>query len=88
MEISAETAGGRYSGRAFYPFTFPITSGPATVVIKLTHRLPSLAESVLAYTGIFAAVLAVGGCVYVYYAYQGTLPLALVRQDINVVNVD
>lgn len=60
-------------GKAFYPFTFPITAGPGTLVVMLTlsvhARQPSLTQTLLAYTGLFLAILILSISVYFCYAY-------------------
>src|ERR1700739_942223 len=42
--------------KAFYPFTFPITAGPGTLVVMLTlsihARQPVIAQTLLAYAGL------------------------------------
>ncbi|SFS08830.1 multiple antibiotic resistance protein [Granulicella pectinivorans] len=59
--------------KAFYPFTFPVTSGPGTLVamLTLTARVDNhtLTNSLLGHLGIFLAVLLLSGLVYVCYAY-------------------
>jgi multiple antibiotic resistance protein len=77
----------KYIQNAFYPFTFPITSGPGTVVTMLALSAhashPRLTESILAHTGIFIAVLAVTACVYVCYAYAPRLARAVSPNTIH-----
>lgn len=67
----------RFVQKVFYPFTFPITSGPATVVTMLTlsaHAArPKLAANLLQHGGIFAAAIVVTACVYGCYAYAPKL---------------
>jgi multiple antibiotic resistance protein len=63
--------------KIFYPFTFPVTSGPGTLVTMLTlsaqaSRLP-LEGNLLAHGGIFAAVVALSVAVFVCYAYAPTI---------------
>jgi multiple antibiotic resistance protein len=59
--------------KAFYPFTFPITSGPGTLVVLLTltahisNRV--LSKDILAHVGVFLAVVAVSVLVYFCFAY-------------------
>jgi multiple antibiotic resistance protein len=58
-------------GKVFYPFTFPITAGPGTLVVTLTlsaHASKrSLGEAAFAHLGIFSAVVL--QCVGVYFCY-------------------
>ena len=74
---AAEAAEGKYIQKVFYPFTFPITSGPGTVVTMLALSAhgshPRLIDSLLAHAGIFLAVLVVTACVYGCYAYAPRL---------------
>ena len=60
-------------GKAFYPFTFPITAGPGTLVVMLTlsihARQPALAQTAFAYSGLLLAILFLSASVYVCYAY-------------------
>lgn len=57
--------------KAFYPFTFPVTAGPGTVVVTLTlaaHAEQSTTiESVFSQLGMFLAIVAL--CVMVYFTY-------------------
>ena len=59
--------------KLFYPFTFPITSGPGTLVTMLTLSAHisrrTLSSNLLGHSGIFAAVVVVSVLVYVCYAY-------------------
>jgi multiple antibiotic resistance protein len=59
--------------KAFYPFTFPITSGPGTLVgvLTVTARISDkvISRSVLAHLGVFLAVVALSVLVYFCYAY-------------------
>jgi multiple antibiotic resistance protein len=62
-----------YDQKTFYPFTFPITSGPGTLVTLLTlsaHMAAhSVTDNVLSHAGIFLAVLVLSILVYYCYAY-------------------
>lgn len=58
---------------AFYPYTFPITSGPGTLVtvLTLTARISSrnLTRNILAHAGVLLAVVVLSALVYLCYAY-------------------
>src|SRR5580700_3531122 len=56
--------------KMFYPFTFPVTSGPGTLVTMSAQasRHP-LEGNLLAHCGIFSAVLVLSLGVFVCYAY-------------------
>ncbi len=59
--------------KAFYPFTFPVTSGPGTLVAMLTLTAHisahNITTEVLGHAGVFAAVLVLSALVYVCYGY-------------------
>jgi multiple antibiotic resistance protein len=59
--------------KIFYPFTFPVTSGPGTLVTMLTLSAQasrhSLEPNLLAHGGIFAAVVVLSVAVFVCYGY-------------------
>ena len=78
---------GRYFEKVFYPFTFPITSGPATVVTMLALNAhaaqPRLTDSFLAHAGIFLAVLVITACVYGCYAYAPRLAQTISSNTIH-----
>ncbi len=67
--------------KAFYPFTFPVTSGPGTLVamLTLTARIPErdLTAEVLGHAGVFAAVLVLSALVYVCYGYAPKITKAI-----------
>ncbi len=58
---------------AFYPFTFPLTSGPGTLValLTLTAHISNhdISRDILAHAGVFLAVVALSVLVYFCYAY-------------------
>ena len=63
--------------KTFYPFTFPITAGPGTLVVMLTLSAhssnPILTERISGYLGVFAAVVVLCAAVYPCYAYAPAL---------------
>lgn len=67
--------------KAFYPFTFPITSGPGTIVAVLTltahisHRV--ISRDILAHAGVFLAVVVLSILVYFCYAYAPRISKAV-----------
>lgn len=87
MPPKAPVSEGKYIEKVFYPFTFPITSGPATVVTMLTlsaHAArTTLTANLLAHVGISAAVVVVTACVYACYAYAPKLAKAGAPGTIN-----
>ena len=63
----------RLDQKTFYPFTFPVTSGPGTLVAVLTlsahMSIHTVTDNVLEHLGIFAAVLVLSTLVYFCYGY-------------------
>jgi multiple antibiotic resistance protein len=63
--------------KAFYPFTFPITAGPGSIVVMLTlsvHAQEStVAGTVLAHLGLFLSAIVLSAMVYLCYAYAPRL---------------
>ncbi len=78
--LSAETEG-NLSQKTFYPFTFPVTAGPGTIVTMLTlsAHVPrgSISGSILAHLGIFFATVVLCGSVYLAYAYAPQIARAV-----------
>lgn len=67
--------------KAFYPFTFPVTSGPGTLVVLLTLSARfsggPLTANVLGHLGLFIAVVVLSGLVYICYAYAPRITKAI-----------
>lgn len=67
--------------KSFYPFTFPVTSGPGTLVALLTLAAhiseKSLSRNILAHLGVFLAVVALSILVYFCYAYAPKITRAI-----------
>jgi multiple antibiotic resistance protein len=67
--------------RAFYPFTFPITAGPGSIVVMLTLSIhakqPHLTDTVLSYAGLLIAAIVLACSVYLCYAYAPRIALAI-----------
>ncbi len=78
--LSAELEGGLRE-KTFYPFTFPVTAGPGTIVTLLTLSAHvargSISGSVLAHAGIFLASVVLCGFVYLAYAYAPQIARAV-----------
>lgn len=59
--------------KVFYPFTFPITSGPGTLVALLTLTAHiserQISKNILAHAGVFLAIVALSVLIYFCYAY-------------------
>ena len=60
------------SEKSFYPFTFPLTVGPGSMVVTLTLSAqatqPTLTMSLIAHAGILIGALAMAALVYLCYA--------------------
>ncbi len=73
--------------KSFYPFTFPITSGPGTLVAVLTLSAhasqPHLADYVLTHVGLFLAIVLLSLMVYFCYAYAPRLASAVSQTTIH-----
>lgn len=67
--------------QVFYPFTFPITSGPGTLValLTLTARVSTkvISKDVLSHLGVFLAIVALSVLVYFCYAYAPKITKAI-----------
>lgn len=65
----------------FYPFTFPITSGPGTLVglLTLTAHIsnPILIPNILGHVGVFLAVVVISVLCYFCYAYAPKITKAV-----------
>lgn len=73
--------------RTFYPFTFPVTAGPGTVVVTLTlaahAEQPLVLDSVFSQVGLFLAIAVLCLFVYFAYAYAPTLARKISQQTIH-----
>jgi len=62
-----------YEHRVFYPFTFPVTSGPGTLVALLTLTahisVRTIRGNIIAHVGIFLAIVVLSVSVYFCYAF-------------------
>jgi multiple antibiotic resistance protein len=74
---SAEPDTRRLEEGIFYPFTFPITSGPGTLVglLTLTAHISNkvLSKNIQAHVGVFLAVVVLSLTCYFCYAYSPKL---------------
>jgi multiple antibiotic resistance protein len=72
-EVRDETRSHFLVQEAFYPFTFPVTSGPGTLVALLTLTAHTsdrvISVDILAHVGVFLAVVVLSILVYFCYAY-------------------
>jgi multiple antibiotic resistance protein len=67
--------------QVFYPFTFPITSGPGTLVAVVTLAAhiseKDLSKNIQAHVGVFLAVVVLSLLVYFCYAYAPKITKAI-----------
>jgi multiple antibiotic resistance protein len=80
-EVRDETKTLDLEHKTFYPFTFPITSGPGTLValLTLTAHISNkvLSKDILAHVGVFLAVVVLSVLVYFCYAYAPKITRAI-----------
>ena len=73
--------------KAFYPFTFPITSGPGTLVVTLTlasrDEGNGLTTNLLRHGGLFLAIVALSFLVYICYANAPRLTRAIPQATVQ-----
>ena len=73
--------------KAFYPFTFPVTSGPGTLVVMLTlsarFSAGRITPNVLGHLGLFLAVFVLSALVYICYAYAPRIKAAVAPSTIH-----
>jgi multiple antibiotic resistance protein len=80
-ETADETRMPDFEQKIFYPFTFPITSGPGTLVglLTLTARISerTITGNILAHAGVFLSVVVLSVLVYFCYAYAPRITKAV-----------
>jgi len=81
-DVTAKTDAGRKLDQImFYPLTFPVTSGPGTLVVMLTLSAhvsnPNLPRNFEGHIGIFIATVVLSLMVYLCYAYAPKLTSAV-----------
>lgn len=81
IEVSRDASLATLLDKAFYPFTFPITSGPGAFVVTLTLSTRSedrdLTQNLLRHGGLFLAFVVLSVLVYVCYANAPRLTRAV-----------
>jgi multiple antibiotic resistance protein len=81
IDVAPDASFGALQQKAFYPFTFPITSGPGTLVVMLTLATRGqgggLALNMIRHGGLFLAILLLSVLVYVCYANAPRLTRAV-----------
>ncbi len=80
-------ADGELDGKIFYPFTFPITAGPGTLVVMLTLSAHvsnrSLPETVAGHAGIVLAAAILCASIYFCYGYAPRLITAVSASTVH-----
>ncbi len=88
-DVAAKVAdsGHKLEQMLFYPLTFPVTSGPGTLVLMLTLSAhvsnPSLARNILGHVGIFIATIVLSLMVYLCYAFAPKLTSAIAPSTVR-----
>ncbi|HVG26500.1 MAG TPA: MarC family protein [Acidobacteriaceae bacterium] len=81
LQLSADAHIPNLDQKAFYPFTFPVTSGPGTLVVMLTLSARASGtdwqENLLRHAGIFLSVAVLSALVYVCYANAPRITTAI-----------
>ncbi len=81
LQLDAATRSQSFDQKAFYPFTFPVTSGPGTLVLMLTLSAHAssgtLTEKFLGHVGLFLAVVVLSALVYICYGYAPKITTAI-----------
>ena len=72
-QVQADNLAGTLQQKTFYPFTFPITAGPGTIVVMLTLSAHTpqrpISDNLIAHAGLLLAILILSLTVYFSYAY-------------------
>jgi multiple antibiotic resistance protein len=75
---------GSLQNKAFYPFTFPVTAGPGSLVVTITLSAHTPAKGIFvdfaAHAGIMAAVVVLSVAVYFCYGYAPTITARISKQ--------
>ena len=70
--------------KVFYPFTFPVTTGPGCTVIMLTlsahASVKGILPNIMAHVGILIAVVVLSGSVFLSYAYAPRITAHISQQ--------
>lgn len=73
--------------KTFYPFTFPITAGPGTLVVMLTLSAHAssgpVRERVFGHLAVFAATVVLCTLVYLCYAYAPALTRRIAQNTVH-----
>ncbi|HEY0264724.1 MAG TPA: MarC family protein [Granulicella sp.] len=80
-QITSDSGLRDLQAKAFYPFTFPVTSGPGTLVVLLTlsarFSSSNSTSTALGHLGLFIAIVVLSEMVYLCYAYAAKITKAI-----------
>ena len=80
-EMTDDSGARALDQKVFYPFTFPVTSGPGTLVTMLTLTAHvsnrAIVSNLLGHLGVFIAVIVLSAAVYFCYAYAPRITKAI-----------
>jgi multiple antibiotic resistance protein len=83
----ALTHPGSMEDGVFYPFTFPVTTGPGCIVVMLTLSAHAskgdLLDEVFAHLGIMVGVILISTAVLLSYTYAQRITLKISRQTVH-----
>ena len=73
--------------KVFFPFTFPVTAGPGTIVVMLTLSAhaskPNLLDNIFSHLGIMLAVVVLSFTVYICYRYAAKITQKIAPQTVH-----
>jgi multiple antibiotic resistance protein len=73
--------------KVFFPFTFPVTAGPGTIVVMLTLSAhaskPDLLDNMFSHLGILLAVVVLSLAVFVSYRYAPKITQKIAPQTVH-----
>jgi len=77
-----------YAGKAFYPFTFPLTVGPGGVAVTLTLSAHTthgaIMETIVSQAGAFVGIIVMGFLMYFSFAYSNAIARRLGPAGVSV----
>jgi len=87
VQLSPDDSFQAVAQKAFYPLTFPVTSGPGTLAVTLTLAARAqgggIKLSILRHGALFAAILVLSLFVYICYANAPRLTRAISPATVN-----
>lgn len=87
IEVTPDATLAALSEKAFYPFTFPITSGPGALVVTLTlatrEEGGTLGLGLTQHAGFFLAIIVLSALVYFCYANAPRITRAIPQPTVH-----